>query len=107
MGNQFEGFLSDIDRLNDKRAFNAVLEAKDETITDLWEQLSHLYAMREALYGQLRAVDPKNPILVDGSLRKRLCLSAANSFFANPDADGRYNFERAKEVGRTFKIPGR
>jgi hypothetical protein len=107
MSHQFEGMLADIDRYGDQRQFQRRLNEKQNVIDFLKTDLSKLYGVREALMAQLRLHDPKNPLLVDIDLRRRIGEAAAQAFFNTPDPDGVHNYERAREVGRTFKIPGR
>ena len=56
---------------------------------------------RYALAAQLERHDSKNPLLIDRSLMERL-QAAAESAFINGGKD----FDAARDVGRTFKIPG-
>ena len=107
MNHQFEGMLSDIDRYGDQLAFEREREQHRTQTSRLYQLLAEAYGVRESLLAQLKAKDPSNPLVVDVELRKRIASTAANVLFSNRDADGRLNFERAKEVGRTFKIPGR
>lgn len=115
---QFEGFLSDVARVGDALRFQGVMDETEESyrralsvkskeIEELTTDLCKLYGVREALMAQLRRFDPQNPLLHDLDLRKRIGTAAAQAFFNNPDPDGVLNYERAREVGRTFKIPGR
>ena len=47
-------------------------------------------------------VDPKNPLLVDESLVHRIKAAAVTGMIAAGN-----HFDGAREVGRTFRIPGR
>lgn len=58
--------------------------------------------IRYALAKELQKVDPGNPLLNDKMLRERLMEAGAKAFSIS-DLD----FDAAREVGRTFKIPGR
>lgn len=107
MGHQFEGMLADIDRMGDQRQFQREREHYEDRIADLRNYLARAYGLREALLVQLKISDPSNPLVQDEDLRERIATSASRAFFANRDPDGTLNFNRAKEVGRTFKIPGR
>jgi hypothetical protein len=118
MGHQFEGLLSDIDRYGDQLRFRrqleqiqaehqAELEARSVRYDEVRTALAGQYALREALIGQLRKFDPKNPLIEDQDLQQRVKAAAAQALFNNPDPDGALNFSRARDVGRTFKIPGR
>jgi hypothetical protein len=118
MGHQFEGLLSDIDRYGDQLQFRrqlenlqaqyqSELEARSVRYEKVSTALAGQYALREALIGQLRKFDPKNPLIEDQDLQQRVKTAAAQALFNNLDPDGAINFERAREVGRTFKIPGR
>jgi hypothetical protein len=107
MSHQFEGLLADIARYGDQRRFQRQLDTQRQRINSLEEDLCKLFGVREALMAQLRLHDPKNPLLLDVELRRRIGAAAAQAFYNTPDPDGVLNFERAREVGRTFKIPGR
>ena len=61
-------------------------------------------SVRYALVEQLKRHDPANPLLTDKSLLERL-MSAAKSAFSV--AERAKCFDAARDVGRTFKIPGR
>lgn len=76
-------------------------------IAELEVALARSYGVRAAVYEQLRKFDPGNPLLTDESLRSRIANAAESAFINNPDPDGRLSYDRARDVGRTFKIPGR
>lgn len=59
-------------------------------------------AMRYSLALQLCMLDPDNPLLKDASLKERIFKAAETAFKISGN-----NFDAAREVGRTFKIPGR
>ena len=107
MGHQFEGLLSDIDRYGDQLRFRRRLSAIEKELESLETDLCKLLGVREALIAQLKLLDPQNPLVVDSELRRRIGEAAAHAFYSVPDPDGVRNFDRAREVGRTFKIPGR
>ena len=59
-------------------------------------------AMRHALAEQLAVYDPQNPLLKDQILIEKLQSAAVSTLRTND-----LNFDAVREVGRTFKIPGR
>ena len=61
-----------------------------------------LLALRAALVRQLRANDPKNPLLGDPMLQMKIQGAGITAFIMNKE-----NFEAAREAGKTFAIPGR
>lgn len=107
MSHQFEGMLADIDRYGDQLQFQRRLNAKEKLLEKLEADICKLYGVREALMAQLQLHDPKNPLLVDIELRRRIGEAAVQAFYSTPDPDGIRNYDRARDVGRTFKIPGR
>lgn len=58
--------------------------------------------VREALANQLENVDPKNPLLTDRALVERVKAAGVSTLHTT-----KLDFEAVREVGRTFKIPGR
>lgn len=58
--------------------------------------------VRYALAEQLSHADPDNPLLKDVSLVERIKAAAESAFKIAGN-----HFDAAREVGRTFKIPGR
>lgn len=69
------------------------------------EQIKQAYAgviaLRNALSEQLKRFDPDNPLLKDLFLQERIRNNAVAAYKTSGD-----NFDAAREVGRTFKVPG-
>ena len=107
MNHQYEGFLNDIARLGDAMRHRNEMDGYEERIDRLRSSLAKAYAVRSAVQEQLRRLDPTNPVLVDIDLRERIAAAGNYAFWNHPDPDGTLNFDRPKDVGETFKIPGR
>ena len=108
----WDGFATDM-AINgaNQRANNAVRNTHqwaeyagqvEKRAADAEDAIAQNLAIRFALAAQLERIDPDNPILKDTMLLERL-KEAGSSVFAVTDS----NYDAAREVGRTFKIPGR
>ena len=64
---------------------------------------AHHMAQSAAFREQLTQVDPENPLVLDGSLRRRI----ADEAYTQLERNGGSDWDVVKEVGRTFAIPGR
>lgn len=102
---QFEGMLMDHQvhlanrHAQEWAAYARELERELEEVNGA--NASNL-GVRYALAEQLRRVDPLNPLLVDEPLRNCLMEAAERAFFL----EGKH-FDAARQVGRSFDIPGR
>ncbi len=74
--------------------YNTAEEFKDHNAANL----AHRYALQE----QLRTLDPTNPLLIDRQLVERLQAAGSAAYRI---AGNEWN--AARELGRTFKVPGR
>lgn len=79
----------------------AVIREIDERVLEGQEYAAGVVGVREATFVQLARFDPNNPILKDTSLIERIKKAAYAAF----KIDG-LNYGAAREVGRTFRIPG-
>lgn len=104
---QFEGFLNDVARVGDAMRARSAANSYEREIARLDQALARSYGVRSAAFEQLRKLDPNNPILKDEELRKRIGDAAESAYFSLPGPDGVRHYDRAREVGRAFKIPGR
>lgn len=102
---QFEGMLMD----HQVYLANRNAQEWEAYARELERQLEEIYGanasnlgVRYALAEQLRRVDPLNPLLVDEPLRNNLMEAAERAFFLEDK-----NFDAARQVGRSFDIPGR
>ena len=80
------------------RAYNQAVEVVQETQAANAANL----ATRYALATQLERHDPMNPLLVDKSIVERIQAAAESAFIT-----AGHDYNAARDVGRTFKIPGR
>ena len=87
---------------NDARVAYRSLEQANRNVVEMNEANGGNLGVRCALEEQLRMVDPKNPLLVDESLVHRIKAAAVTGMIAAGN-----HFDGAREVGRTFRIPGR
>lgn len=78
------------------------LEQANQNITEMNDAHAGNLGIRGALQEQLRHVDPNSPLLKDTSLLERIKAAAISGFYAAGE-----HFDGAREVGRTFRIPGR
>lgn len=78
------------------------LNQANRNIIEMNEANGGNLAVRCALEEQLRFIDPKSPLLNDESLIQRIQEAAISGMIAAGN-----HFDGAREVGRTFKIPGR
>lgn len=86
----------------DAIAANRNLELANRGIVEMNDAHAGNLGIRCALEEQLRHVDPTSPLLKDTSLIERIKAAAISGFYALNE-----HFDGAREVGRTFKIPGR
>lgn len=87
---------------NEATRLSRSLQQANDNITEMNEANAANLGLRCALEEQLRKVDPTHPLLKDTSLIERIKAAAISGFYAVSR-----NFDGAREVGRTFKIPGR
>ncbi len=110
----WDDFLHDMSRMNDAighsndlRRLQERLRTESEEHESVCLSLAKALAVREAALTQLASLDPTNPLVVDGDLRLRIAEAGEQAFVNHPGADGVRTYNRAREVGRSFKIPGR
>jgi hypothetical protein len=110
----WDDFLHDMSRMNDAighsndlRRLQERLRTEDAEHEKTIMSLVRTYALREAAFAQLECIDPTNPLVVDKNLQASIGAAAQNAFSNHPGPDGVRTYERAREVGRSFKIPGR
>ena len=104
----WDGFFNDMDmavqRHNHQKAFDEYerrITSLREVAVDGQDIAAKIYGIREALIVQLERYDPNNPVIKDDALVERIKNAAVSAFrVGSPD------FERAKEAGRTFRVPG-
>lgn len=104
----WDGFFNDMDmaiqRDDFQKAVNlyqARIAALNEVARDGQETAAGLYGVRAAVIAQLERYDPSNPVIKDDSLVERIKKAAVSAFRI-----GKQDYVAAKEVGRTFRIPG-
>ena len=83
-----------------KAAKNA--NAWKATAEDMTDYAAENVVIRQALATQVAMVDPKHPLLIDTSLIERMKKAGVSALRTN-----NLHYEAVREVGRTFKIPGR
>lgn len=93
-------------------AQNRILDLEREALAKLGVEAAmqrvirdcaHHMAQAAAFRAQLEQVDPENPLVTDGDLRKRIADAAYDQLCENKGAD----WSVVGEVGRTFAIRGR
>ncbi|WP_371436197.1 hypothetical protein [Polaromonas sp.] len=87
---------------NDAIKLRHALDQANATIDEMNLANAANLGVRYALANQLAIVDPENPLLNDVSLVERLKAAAESAF----KIAGQH-FDAARDVGRSFKIPGR
>lgn len=87
---------------NDAIKLRHALDKANATIEEMNLANAANLGVRYALANQLAIVDPENPLLNDVSLVERLKAAAESAF----KIAGQH-FDAARDVGRSFKIPGR
>lgn len=104
----WDGFLNDMemamqrdDFLKAAKLYEARIAALNEVARDGQETAAGLYGVRAAVITQLERYDPSNPVIKDDSLVERIKKAAVSAFRI-----GKQDYAAAKEVGRTFRIPG-
>lgn len=83
------------------KANNRAIEWK-ATAEDMTDYAAENVVIRQALATQVAMVDPNHPLLVDTSLIERMKKAGVSALRTN-----NLHYEAVREVGRTFKIPGR
>jgi hypothetical protein len=116
---QFDAFLNDMGRHTDaviadrrlaaevaraQEIINRVSAERDAAMrlqTQYRDSNAANLALRVAALNALAKVDPTHPLVRDADLRDRITRHAKHTIEATNDWD------EVREVGRTFKIPGR
>lgn len=80
----------------------SVAEQNGQLADEMMEVAAANYGVRAALAAQVERFDPANPLLKDANLVERVKKAAIAAFHVNGK-----DFGAAREVGRTFSIPGR
>lgn len=101
-GGSWAGDMAANGARKDAIAANRNLELANRGIVEMNDAHAGNLGIRCALEEQLRYVDPNSPLLKDTSLLERIKAAAISGFYALNE-----HFDGAREVGRTFKIPGR
>lgn len=81
---------------------NKVADSWRVQAEDMLDYAAENAVIRQALATQMAMVDPKHPLLVDTSLIERMKKAGVSALRTNG-----LDYEAVREVGRTFKIPGR
>lgn len=97
-----DGFIYDAQVSDLTRAANDSVAEYRRQLNVMNEANAVNLTLRYALARQLEKVDPQNPLIKDQALVERLKKAGRTAFALSPDT-----FDGAREVGRTFKIPGR
>lgn len=108
----FDGLLGDMERTIDRerleKYYGALLAQKEEVAAhnglvarDMTDHAAGLTGIRSALATQLATFDPAHPLLKDDSLIERIKKAAVAAFRIS-----KLDFDAAREVGKTFAIPG-
>lgn len=87
---------------NDAIRLRRALDQANSNVVEMNEANGANLGLRCAFEEQLRIVDASHPLLKDTSLRERIMDAAVSGMIAAGN-----HFDGAREVGRTFKIPGR
>ena len=105
----WDGFFNDMDMAVQRDSYQKAFNRYEERIAEIndiaisgQDTAASLYGHREALIAQLERYDPNNPLIKDNSLIERIKKSATSAFRLGKPLD----WGNAKNVGRTFRIPG-
>jgi hypothetical protein len=86
----------------DAEALASRLDRANANVVEMNEANAGNLGIRCALEEQLRFIDPENPLLNDASLLERIKAASVSGLYAAGN-----HFDGSREVGRTFRIPGR
>ena len=109
----WDGFFNDMDNAISqdilRKRYDALLEdanqRSERNKASAYEHMDYAaenVGVRATLAAQLKNYDPKNPLLTDDSLVDRIKKAAVSAFRV-----AELDFGAAREVGKTFRIPGR
>ena len=101
-GGSWAGDMAANGARKDAAAAYRSLEQANQSVVEMNDAHAGNLGIRCALEEQLRHVDPNSPLLKDTSLLERIKAAAISGFYALNE-----HFDGAREVGRTFRIPGR
>lgn len=108
LGGLVSDFENAMDRERLSKHFSALLAQKEEIAAhnaelarEMMDLAAGLTGVRSALAAQLEKHDPSHPLLKDVSLVERIKKAAVSAFRI-----AERNLDAARDVGRTFAIPG-